>query len=173
MTVLGDDQRIDLDEARVALAKQLGKLAQDVAQLALLLGAEPKPEADLARLVVLEAGRRMQRQRENFLWSLVRDLFDIHTAGGRCHHGDPLGAPIDDQAQVQLALDRRAGLDVDVIDGQAFGATLVRDEPRAEHRFGVLLDLGHRFGELDAAGLAAAARMNLSFHDPEAAARAR
>ena len=57
VAVLRDDQRIDLDEARVALAEQLHELAHDVAQLALLLGVQPEPEAELARLVVLEARR--------------------------------------------------------------------------------------------------------------------
>src|SRR5688572_15871865 len=47
----------------------------------------------------------------------------------------------------------------------------MRHEPRAEHRFRVLLDLVARFRELHAAGLAAASRVHLSLHDPEMAAK--
>src|SRR5690606_41645126 len=89
--VLGDDQRIDLDEARVAFAEKLDELAQEIAKLLLLLAVEAEPEAELARLVVLEARGGMERERQDLLGRLRSHLFDVHAARRRSHHGDPLG----------------------------------------------------------------------------------
>jgi hypothetical protein len=136
----------------------------------LLLGIEPEPESELARLIVLDTRGRVQREREDLLGRVVRDLLDVHAARGGRHDRDPLGAAVDDEAQVQLAVDARARLDVDPIDREPLVPALVRNEPRAEQRLRVLLDLRGGFRELHAAGLAAATRVDLSLDDPDAAA---
>ena len=125
----------------------------------------------VARLVGLDSARgRIEREREDLLGRVVCDLLDVHPARGRCHHGDPLGAAIDDEGEVQLALDARARLDVDQIYGQPLVSALMSHEPPAEQGFRMPLDLGGRLRELHAAGLAAAARVDLRLHDPDRAA---
>jgi hypothetical protein len=58
---------------------------------------------------------------DDLLGRLLRDFFDVHAAGSGRHEGDTAGVAIEQQAEVQLALDLRAGLDVDLVDRQAFG----------------------------------------------------
>src|SRR5262249_33203082 len=60
--------------------------------------------------------------------------------------------------------------DIDAIDGLARGPRLLGDEALAEQVIGCFLDLMLRGAELYAAGLAAAARMDLRLDDPLAAA---
>ena len=170
MPVLRDDQRIHLDQARVAFTEQFHELAQNVAQFDLRRASQPEAEAELAGLVGLQACGRVECHGEDFLGRVVRDFLDIHAAGRRCHDRDALGLAVDDEAQIQLALDARPGFHVDVIDRQAFRTGLVGHEPGAEHRLRVLLDLSRGLRELDAAGLAASAGMHLGLDDPEAAA---
>ena len=78
--------------------------------------------------------------------------------------------PVQHEADVEFACDLRGGLDEYLVDGQTFRTRLVGVEAPAEH-LGV--SIGSRFravDELDAAGLAAATRVDLGLDDPLAAA---
>ena len=74
-----------------------------------------------------------------------------------------------DSAEIQLAGDVAAGLDIDPLDVAALGAGLVRHQLLAEHRARRRRDLVLRARELDAAGLAAAAGMDLRLDHPDLA----
>ncbi len=165
-----DDERVDLDEARVALVKQLHELGEQLRELRLLLLAELEPEREPPCLVARQPARRVQRDREDLLGSLLGDLLDVHAAGARGDDRDALGRAVDEHAEVNLALDVGSGLHVDPVHGQPVGTALVRGQARAEHGLGVRLDLLRRPGELDAARLAAAAGVHLGLDDPERAA---
>jgi len=95
------------------------------------------------------------------------DLLDVHAAGGRGHECDAAALAVEQQRQVDLALDRAAGLDVDQVDRQSRRAGLGRHETLAEHRLRCRADVLHRPAELDAAGLAAPARVDLRLDDPD------
>ena len=56
------------------------------------------------------------------------DLLDLHAALGRADDGDPAGVAVDQQAEVELAGDVAAFLDIDALDLAALGSGLVRDE---------------------------------------------
>ena len=101
----------------------------------------------------------------------MRHLFDVHAAGGRGHDRDAPALAIERQAQVQLALDVRTGLDIDVLDRQPRGPGLLGDQALPEHACRGSAHACHIARQLDAAGLAAATRMHLRLDDPELAAQ--
>ena len=67
----------------------------------------------------------MDLDADDLLGRLRRDFLDVHAAGGRGDERDAAGVAVEQQAQVQLALDLRAGLDVDLVDRQALGPGLL------------------------------------------------
>jgi hypothetical protein len=56
------------------------------------------------------------------------DFFDFHAARGASHEDDASGGPIDEEAEVKLALDVEAFLDEQALDDAAGEAGLRRDE---------------------------------------------
>ena len=80
-----------------------------------------------------DAGRRIDREGDDLLRRVVRDLLDVHAAFGRDHEGDARGLAVDQRRQVELAVDGRAFLDVEAVDLLAVRAGLMRDQRRAEH----------------------------------------
>ncbi len=136
-----------------------------------LLALEPEAEGDLARMEGLHAGGGVDRDLEDLVRRLGRDLLDLHTAFGRGHDGDAAGGAVDQHAEIKLALDVAAFLDIDALHFLAAGAGLVRDERHAEHLAGGLADRLQGFHDLDAARLAAAAGMDLRLDDPDRAAQ--
>ena len=78
---------------------------------------------------------------------------------------------IDQHRQIEFLVDRRAFFDVEPVDLLAFRSGLMRHQRRAENarRFG--LHVVDRFHDLDAAGLAASAGVNLRLHHPHRPAK--
>ena len=101
---------------------------------------------------------------------LGRDLFDLHAAGSRGNDHDALGGAVHDERQIDLLGDVDRFLDVEARHELAGGTGLVRRQLLAEHGFRGALDLVVGRADLDAAGLAAGARMDLRLDDPLAAA---
>ena len=79
-------------------------------------------------------------------------------------------AAIDQRREIIFAVDRRAFLDIEAMHFLAVRPGLVRDQRRAEQALGLALHVVDRFHHLDAAGLAAAAGMDLRLHHPDRAA---
>ncbi len=69
------------------------------------------------------------------------DLFDLHAAGGGGHEDELSEGAIEDDAEVQFAVNRECFFDQELLDNAAFGAGLVGDEGHAEHLFGNLRGL--------------------------------
>ena len=90
-------------------------------------------EGELLALEGLQAGGGMHRDRHDPLGGLLSDLFDVHSTGGRSDHCDPSALAVQRQAQVQLALDLRSALDVNLFNRQPCGAGLLGHESLAEH----------------------------------------
>ena len=116
-----------------------------------------------------DAGRGIDGDGQDLFRRLVRDFFDVHAAFGRDHERDARGLAIDQHRQIEFLGDRRAVLDIEAVDLLALGAGLVRDQGRAQDALGFLLDVLDRFDDLDAAGLAAAAGVDLRLHHPDRA----
>ena len=172
VAVARDDQRVHLDEARVALEVQLVEAARDRLELRDLRAREPEAVRERAAMRALQPGGRVDLDTDDLLRRLRRDFLDVHAAGRRGDERDAAAVAIEQQAQVQLALDLRAGLDVDLVDRQPLGPGLLGREPLAEHACRGCRDVADGLDDLDAAGLAAAARVHLRLDHPEAAAEA-
>ena len=101
---------------------------------------------------------------------VLGDLLDIHAAEARCDDAHALDLPVENEAEVNFALERFGDLDIDPLHDLALGAGLIGDERFAEEFRCRRPHFVISFAELDAARLAAAAGMNLSLHGPMPAA---
>ncbi len=115
---------------------------------------------------------RVDEHLVDLLGRLRGDFLDVHAALGARHQHDALRAAVDDHADVELLLDVGALLDQQPAHLLPAGAGLVRDELHAEDLAGALLHLVERVRELDAAALAAAARVDLRLDHPHRRRRA-
>ena len=172
VALVGDDQRVDLDQARVALEIELVERAGDDLELGDLRAFEAETVGERAAVRTLQARRGMNLDADDLLGGLRCDLLDVHAARGRGDEGDAAGVAIEQHAQVQLAGDLRARLDVDLVDRQALGTRLLGREALAQHPRRGRRNVVQRPCELDAARLAAAARVHLRLDHPDAAAEA-
>ena len=117
-------------------------------------------------MIGLQASRRINVRAQDLLRLVRSDFLDVHAARGRGDDCNASALAIEQQAEVQLALDGAAGLDVNKVDRQAGRARLFRDEPLPEHCGGGLADLLHGAAQFHTAGLAAPARMHLGLDHP-------
>jgi hypothetical protein len=169
---LGEDERIDLDHRGIGVDEGLVERSEHLRQLPGGRAVQPHAEGELARLERRHADAGVERLAENLLRLLGRDLLDVHAARGAGNDDRAAAGAIDEQADVELAVDLQPLFDQHTPDLLPFGAGLVRNQRHAEHLLGELLGFVRGLGELHAATLAAAACMNLRFHDNDAAATA-
>ncbi len=123
---------------------------------------------------------RIDRDGDDLVRRVVRDLLDVHAAFGRGDDRDARDFAVDQHREIELLLDRGALLDVDAVDLLALRAGLQRDESRTEHLPGELLYFVDRLGDAHAAlvaglrflefALAAAAGVDLRLDGPHRAA---
>ena len=165
-TVGLDEERIDLDQRRVGLHVDVVEALRDVGHGVALFGRYAGLEAERARLVGKEAEHRVGPAARDLLGRARGDLLDVHTADRREHHHRAPLVAVERDAEVELLRDVRGALDVDLADPEPLDLHV---QDRARVRTG----LGRGVGDLDAAGLAAAASVNLRLHHDGAAERAR
>jgi hypothetical protein len=130
----------------------------------------PILRATSAASASVEAARRIDGHFMDLFRVLRRDFLDVHAAFGRSHQGDALRDSVDDHADVELLLDVGALLDQQAPHLLSLRPRLVRDELHAEDLLRLVAHFVERFRDLDAAALAATARVDLRFDDPDAAA---
>ncbi len=134
---------------------------------------EPERVGQPAALERQQADRRIDDLFENFLRAFLRHLFDLDAAFGRGDDGDAARGPVEHHAEVKLALDRQPLLDQEPADFPPLGPGLVRDELPAQKRRRELLRLLGALHDLDPAGLAPAAGVDLRLDDARPAQLAR
>src|SRR5690606_38678222 len=166
----GNDQRVDLDDRGVKAGEGLVHRQHELGRRLDLLALQAEAEGDPAGVMRLHAGGRVDGNLEDLLGVLGGNLLDLHAALGGGHHGDARGGAVDQEAQVELALDVAAFLDIEALDQLALGAGLVGHQGHAQHLAGLVLHVVQRLDDLDAAALAAAAGMNLGLYNPDGAA---
>jgi hypothetical protein len=165
--VLGDDERVDLQHRAVTIAERPVGVHDRLHGGRDLADVEAELERDLARLELLQADSRLDHDLDQGLGLVGGDFLDIHAAALRGDDPDALGLPVEDVAEVEFALEGVGGLDIDALDGLALRSGLDRHEALAEEILGRVADLVVGPAQLDAAGLAAGARMDLRLHGPE------
>lgn len=146
----GYDQRIDLRHAAVAVDEEPADFRQERPRRPHRGLVEAESVAELADLIRLQAECRVEVLADDLLGRLFGDLFNRHaTFGG--HDDDRLADfTIDHDAQVQLAGNVQALLDVERANLLAFFAGLNRHQRRVEHAGGVLAGFVGRLHEHDA-----------------------
>ena len=154
LAVGGDDQRVDLDERRVLGDEGVVELAQQRADRADDVGVDAGVEGEPAAVEVLEAEQRVDVQAGDRVRVALGHLLDVHAALGGEHDQRLLGRAVEDDRRVVLRGDVGGRLHPHLVDGEA--ADVHADDVR-----GVLLGLVAVLGDLDAAGLAAAADLHL------------
>ena len=164
LVVLGDDQRIDLEHAHVLLGEGLVEPREQAAHLLLQIAGEMQRLRDAAHVVRTDAGHRIDADGDDLVRRVVRDLFDVHAAFGRDHERHARGGAIDQRREIELAIDGGAFFDVEAVDLLALRAGLLGHQHRAEDARGLGAHVVDRLHDLDAAGLAAAAGMDLRLH---------
>ena len=130
----------------------------------------PSANAEPLRLERLQADRGIDEDLVDLLGMLFGDLLDLDAALFADHQDDALRGAVEDEAEIQLAIDGEAFLDQQARDLLAVGTGLIGDERLAEQLARDRLGFGAGLGELDAAGLAAAAGMNLRLDDRDRSA---
>src|SRR5439155_25783887 len=93
-----------------------------------LLEREAKTEGEFARLEGLEPHRRLDHHLQDFLWMVLGDLLDFHAAEAGCDDPHPLDLPVENEAEINLALEGFGDLDIDPLHDFALGARLIGDE---------------------------------------------
>ena len=93
------------------------------------------------------------------------EFFYADAADARGDRDDALGGAVEHERQVEFAPDLGAGLDINLLDDLALRARLHRHQARADHLVRDFLHFVLARAQLDAAGLAARAGMNLRLDD--------
>ena len=159
-----DDGGVELDEGAIHGGDELQRRRD-------LVALEPQAIGDAPGVKGHQPGGRIDGHLDDLLRRVAGDVLDLHAALGRGHHDHPEGAAIDQHAEIELAIDVDAGLDIDPVDFFALGAGLMGDQLLAQHTRCRGLRLGRAAGELDAPGLAPAAGMDLGLDRPDRAAQ--
>ena len=121
-------------------------------------------------LAVFQAGRRVDEDLVDFVGCFGGDLLDVHAAFAARHQADALGAAIHHHAEIEFFFDVGALFDQQPPHLLPLRTGLVRLQHHAEDLARVLFHFVDGFRDLDAAALAAAAGVNLRFHNPHLAA---
>src|SRR5262245_10565495 len=105
---------------------------------------------------------------EDLLGAVRRHFFDLHATRLGSHHDVSAASTVQRDRQIELAVDGRRFFDEHLAHQDALGRCLWGLEPHAEDLSADRFGLGRRGGELDAAGLAPAAGVDLSLDDDAA-----
>ena len=151
LAVLGDDQRIDLEDLHVLGHEGGVELFGQRARLLGEIAREAERGGDLAAVMRHQPRRRIDREGHDLLGRVMRDLLDVHAAFGRDDEGDARGRAVDQHREIEFLVDVGAVLDVEAVDLLAGLAGLQRDQRRAQHLLGEGFGLVDRLGDAHAA----------------------
>jgi len=177
--LVGNGERVDLDLRGVGAEEGAVELSRDLLRLLGEVAGQAERLGDGAAVMRHEAGRGIDVEAVDLLRRVMRDRLDVHAALGRGDEGDAARFPVDEQGEVEFLGDIDAVGHVEPVHLLAGRAGLDGDERVAEHLGRSRPDLIGAAGKADAAlgvgaqllelALAAAAGMDLRFHDVERA----
>src|SRR6185437_12635455 len=160
----GQDQRVDLGQRAVERHVGARQAGHDLDRAVQRSRRQAQAKGELAGLVSFEAGIGVERGLQDRGRVLGRDLFDLHAARRRGHEHRLARPAVQHDAQVQLAGNVRRLFDQDLAHLAPLRAGLVGHQGHAQDLARTFDRFFGRFGQLDAAALAASARVDLGFH---------
>ena len=92
---LGHDQRVDLEQRSCPSRRRRVELADQLDALVDLVACQLQRRGDFAAVERRIAGGRIDRQRDDLVGRVVRDLLDVHAAFGGGDEGDARGRAVD------------------------------------------------------------------------------
>ena len=107
----------------------------------------------------------------NLFWVTCSHLLDVHATLGGAHQTDPLADAVGDGRHIEFLLDVSALFDEQAAHLLTSGASLVCDQLHAKDGVCVGADLIERLGQLDAATIATATRVDLRLNNPDGATK--
>ena len=165
-SVLRDHEGINLGERGVRRFEGPVEAREEPARLVYPRAVEVQPEGELTRLERLEADGGVDELLQDFLRMFGRDHFDFDAALGRRHEHGASARAVNDQTQVELAVDFKAFFDQHAPYHAPLGASLMRDQRHAEHLRGQFFRFLGAAGQFHATALASTARVDLGLdHD--------
>src|SRR5215212_8962675 len=165
--VLRQEERVDLKQRGVGLLVRVVERLHELGRLVDERRGQSQPEGELARLEGAEADGRVDGLLQNQFGRVGGDLFDVHAAGRGGHEDGAPRRAVEHDAEVELLINREPLFDEQRAHLAPLGAGLVRDELHAEYLAGQFLRLVGALRDLDAAALAAAARVYLRLDDDD------
>ena len=160
-----DNERVDLDLRAVLADERSIKLLHQRGSLSNGRARDVDGIRHARCLERCKTDDRIDILLDDLLRSLGSDLLDLDAAFLGSHHDDPCRGAINDKAEVIFLFNIRAFFDQEATNLLAFRTRLMRDENLAKQLLRIVFDLFDGLGDLDAARLAAAARMNLRLDD--------
>jgi hypothetical protein len=111
IAALREDQRVDLDHRRVGLEKRLVDRVEQLHEPVDGAALQTHPERELARLERSDAGATIDVLAKDLLGFLRGHFFDVHAARRARDDDRRFRGAIDEDAQIQLAIDLQPFLD--------------------------------------------------------------
>ena len=159
---LGEHQRVDLDQRGILALVDLVELHENRGDLVDELRREPAGDRDLGGLGQVDAGDGVDLDAGEGVGALDRELLDLHAALDAAEREVAAVGPVEQNREVELLHDLRAGGHHDALDGVALDVEAQNRGCRGERVF-------RRVHHLHAAGFAAASGLDLSLDDDGAA----
>ena len=110
LVILGGDEGIDLHQRGVSLDICLVETGHEFDGFVDLRGLEAELECEIARLVGLKADHGIDVFLVDRIGIFCGNFFDLHAAGLRGHEDELRFGAIEDDAEVELAVDRARSL---------------------------------------------------------------
>ena len=158
----GQHEGVNLNQGCVFLAEDLAQLDEDRNNLLLQFCGEACRLCNLLSLCLVQTDQRVNLNLSQCLGTLSCQLLNLHTAFNRAHCQVGAVCAVQQQGEVVLLGDVCAVSNQHAVDGVALNV-------HAKNCLSVLVSLFGGLGELHAASLTAAAGLNLSLDDGQAA----
>ncbi len=132
VALVGDDQRVDFEQRQIFLFEHLRQTEKDIDELLDLVTLQTQLERQLAPLIGLGAGERVDGCFQDLLRCFFGNLLDLDPPFGGRHEHDAAAGTVDDGTQIELIGDIGAGLHQNFAHRLPLGIGLVGHQTLAQ-----------------------------------------
>jgi hypothetical protein len=161
-----DDQRIDLDHRGIEVTEGAVSPHDGGHRAAHLFQVQSQTECELTCLERLQSDGGLHYRLKDCVRGLPRDFLDLHASLSGGDHPDALRLAVQDDPQIELALETLGHLDIDTLNDLAFGAGLSRHQFSSQQGLRSFVHFVVSRAELDTARFSAGAGVNLRLDCP-------